>query len=279
MKIVFWSNVRGQCGTTLHLTCIAAIQAIFDNERVVLMENHDHLVNIETCLVKPNIENMVKEDRSGYDVFGLERLIERFGNIEPTAEESLIRRCAKIFAGDKLYYLPHGYLRNKELLDYEFSRNFIKVFNGLERHFNTVYIDTFATESLSTRTIIDTADIVVVNLNQNKNVLEHFFRNFSSLRNKAIYIIGNYYPGGHNNIMEIKRRYQIPDDKIFAIPFCMEAAESESEGSLANFIARNYLEPSIDNRDFIRALHEAYEGVRNYSLSLSSSKARGLSFM
>ena len=63
MKIAFWSNVRGQCGTTLHLTSIAIIQAMFDKKKVVLMENHDHLLNIESCLVKKGRSDMVMEVR------------------------------------------------------------------------------------------------------------------------------------------------------------------------------------------------------------------------
>lgn len=279
MKIVFWSNVRGQCGTTLHVTCMAVIQALFEKQRVVLMENHDHLIGIETCLVKSKSDGMVMESIRGYNSFGLENLMERFSNIEPGTEEKWIRRCAMSFAHDRLFYLPHGYLRNRDLLDYEFGRNLLKLFNSLESYFDTVYIDTFASESLSTKSIIENADIVVVNLNQNSSVLDHFFRNFTPLREKAFYLLGNYYSGSRNNICEIRRKYQIPTERIFAIPFCIEAAESEADGCLANFIARNYTEPSIDNKEFIEALQEAYRGIINYSSSVLSFDGRGLSFI
>lgn len=279
MKIVFWSNVRGQCGTTMHVTCMAVIQALFEKQRVVLMENHDHLIGIETCLVKSKSKNIVMDSTCGYNSFGLENLMERFSDIEPGTEEKWIRRCAISFAHDKLFYLPHGYLRNRDLLDYEFSKNFLRLFNILENHFDSVYIDTSAAESLSTKPIIDNSDIIVVNLNQNISVLNHFFRNFSTLRDKAFYLIGNYYSGSHNNIREIRRKYQIPEDRIFAIPFCIEASESEADGSLANFIARNYQDPSIDNKEFIKALQEAYNGIFCYSSSLSSSFGCGLSLM
>lgn len=271
MKIVFWSNVRGQCGTTMHVTSMAVIQAVFEKQRVVLMENHDHLIGIETCLIGKKNDGFVLESTKEYNTFGLENLMERFSDIEPGMEEKWIRRCAMSFAHDRLFYLPHGYLRNRDLLDYEFSKNLLKLFKSLENHFDSVFIDTFASESLSTKSIIENADIVVVNLNQNVSILDHFFRNFSSLKEKAFYILGNYCSGGRNNLNEIRRKYQIPSDRIFAIPFCIEAAESEADGSLANFIARNYMEPSLDNREFITSLREAYNGIINYSFSASSS--------
>lgn len=279
MKIAFWSNVRGQCGTTLNLTCMAAIQAIFDKKRVVLMENHDHLTSIETCLVKSGSPYFVKEYTYGYNEYGLENLMRKMENANSGVEERWIRQCAVGFVHNRLFYLPHGYLKNRDLLDYQFSKNLANLFRELEKCFDTVYIDTFAAESLSTKTIIENADLVVVNLNQNNNVLNQFFNNFSILRNKAIFLLGNYHSCGSNTLAEIKRRYQIADGRIFAIPFCMEAAEAESDGSITSFIGRNYLEPSIGNREFINALHKAYSAIINYSSSSSEAAECGFKRM
>lgn len=275
MKIAFWSNVRGQCGTTLHLICMAAIQAIFDKKRVVLMENHDHLTSIETGLVKRGSQYFVKEYTHGYNEYGLENLLRKMDNSHSGIEERWIRQCAVGFVHNRLFYLPHGYLKNRDLLDYQFGKNLSNLFIGLEKCFDAVYIDTFAAESLSTKAILEKADLVVVNLNQNDNVLNHFFNNFSMLRSKSIFLLGNYHSCGNNTIKEIKRKYQISDGRIFAIPFCMEAAEAESDGSITSFIGRNYLEPSINNREFITALHDAYSAVVNYSSSSADSDTCG----
>lgn len=255
MKVVFWSHVRGQCGTTLHMACVAAAQALFSDDRVVLMENHDHLLNIENCLVnRPKPRDELLHENGGYNIYGLESLMEQFPSAGLENEEKLIYKCAMSFIHDRLFYLPHGYLRNRDLLDYEFSRNMLSLFVGLEKYFDTVYVDTFATGCLSTKTIVESADMVVVNLNQNQMVLDHFFSNFSMLRNKAIFILGNYNPGRVNSIRSIRRKYQIAEDKIYAVPYCLEAAESESNGGVVNFIERNYLEPSLENRDYINAI-------------------------
>lgn len=107
MKIVFWSNVRGQCGTTLHLTSIAIIQAMFDKKKVVLMENHDHLLNIESCLVKKGRSDMVMESPGIYNRYGLENLLASIDSAAPKVREKLIKKCSMRFAYDRLYYLPH----------------------------------------------------------------------------------------------------------------------------------------------------------------------------
>jgi len=276
LKVVFWSHVRGRCGTTMHMACVAVAQALFADSRVVMMENHEHLINIENCFVKMNGEGYIKDCSREYNVMGLENLMERFAVATPAEEKILINRCAMPFVQDKLYYLPHGYLRNGDLLDYEFCNNMVHLFDGLEKHFDKVFIDAFATESLATKSIIESADLVIVNLNQNRSILDHFFRNFANLRNKAIFILGNYNSGMSNGLTEIRRKYQIARDRIYAVPFCMEAAESESDGSLVNFIARNYMEPTLPNRDFINAIRSISDKLTGYSHELAIRHRLGL---
>lgn len=257
---------------------MAAVQATFSKQKVVMMENHDHLVNIETCF-EGDGRNMVRE-KGTYNAVGLENLMEIFDNAVPGTEENIIRRCAVNYAHDRLFYLPHGYIRNMDILDYRFSKSMNRLLECLERYFDTVYVDAFSAESMRVQSILDSADIIVVNLNQNSSVLRHFFRNFTVFKEKAVYLLGNYYNTSHNSILEVRRKYHIPKERIFAIPYCREAAEAESQGSIAEFIAKNYLSPSINNREFINALHDAYNGIMYfYSTSPGSSSVRGLSLI
>lgn len=281
MKLAFWSNVRGQCGTTLHASCIAAIQGMINKEKVIMMENHDHIVNIESCMRSERDNNMVREGSiRNYYSYGLESLMSQFINVDIAMEKSLIMKNSITFGNDLIYYLPHGYLRNMDLLDYQFGKNMGVLFNCLERYFDAVYVDLFASENSSTKAILQATDVVIVNLNQNSSVLRHFFENFSSLREKAVFLIGNYYSGKYNNIDELRRKYQIPKNRIFAIPYCTEVAESGSRGCITNFIQMNYLSPSVHNSEFIFALHEAYEGIMDfYTSSQSVSSRRALSFI
>ncbi len=257
---------------------MAVIQSTFSKQKVVMMENHDHLVNIETCFSSDSL-NMVRE-KEGYNSIGLENLMEQFDNAIPGTEEKLIKRCAVNYAHDRLFYLPHGCVRNMDILDYRFSKNMNRLFGSLEKYFDTIYVDAFSAEGMGVQPMLESADIIVVNLNQNSNVLRHFFRNFSAFKEKAVYLLGNYYNASQNSLVEIRKKYKIPRERIYAIPYCREAAEAESQGNIADFIAKNYLSPSIHNREFINALHDAYNGIMYfYSSSPGSSSSRGLSLI
>lgn len=279
MKIVFWSNVRGRCGTTLHTTCMAAIHAMFSKRRVIMMENHDHLVNIESCIANEDKRYVVRE-KGIYNAIGLEKLMELFETAIPGTEESIIKKCALSYGNNRLFYLPHNCINNSDVLNYRFSKNIDRFLQCLEKYYGSVYVDAFSNDIFSAHNILESADLIVVNLNQNSSVLRHYFRNFSAYKNKSIYLLGNYYQSDGNSITEIRRRYQIPVNKIFAIPYCREVAEAESQGNIVNFIATNYLSPSINSREFVNALHEAYNGIMyHYSSSSGVASMSGLSLM
>lgn len=279
MKIVFLSNVRGRCGTTLHTTCMATIHAMFSKRKVIMMENHDHLVNIESCIANENKRNIVRE-KGIYNTIGLEKLMELFEVAIPGTEENIIKKCAICYANNRLYYLPHNCLNNSDILNYQFSKNIERLLQCLERYYGTVYIDAFSNDVINAHVMLESADIIVVNLNQNNSVLKHYFRNFSAYKDKSVYLLGNYYQSEENSIIDIRRRFQIQENKIFAIPYCREAAEAESQGNIVNYIVTNYLSPSINSREFINALHEAYNGIINYySSSTGFASMRGLSLM
>lgn len=57
-----------------------------------------------------------------------------------------------------------------------------------------MFIDTESNQNLSTKQILYDADIVVVNLSQNSKNIYDFFENYTSLREKAVYIVGKYQP-------------------------------------------------------------------------------------
>ena len=69
---------------------MASIQALFDKERVVLMENHQHVVNIETCLCNSMKREVVCEGGT-YNAYGLESIMDRFSRGYNVIEEAYVK--------------------------------------------------------------------------------------------------------------------------------------------------------------------------------------------
>ena len=127
----------------------------------------------------------------------------------------------------------------------------------LERLSDMVMVDTSAAPLASSRKILQQADLVVVNLNQNLPLLSHFFRNYSSIQEKAFYLIGNYDGKSELTKSAIMKRFHIPGAKIGTIPHDTGFSDAMSRGQLIPFLLKNYMqENSLSHKMFMQAVKE-----------------------
>lgn len=237
MKVAFWSNIRGQSGATTNLALMSVLRALLERKQTILLENHFNINNLETILMQRQNAWMVRENDSYYYHMGLEYLMKSIYN---TQEKSLlIRRSAIPLLDSNILYLPQSNIINREVFSYEFSQVMYQLFQSLESVAETVFIDTEVNDNLSSRLILDEADRVVVNLSQNPYVLDDFFGHYDSLKDKAVYLMGNYRPHSKYNLRQIIEEYQIPEEKIAVIPYHTELADALAEGRLIGFLSRN----------------------------------------
>lgn len=166
--------------------------------------------------------------------------------------------------GKRLFYLPVGDIRNQDMLEYRLERECIQTIRCLERYGEQVFVDTATAPLASSRQILQQADLVVVNLSQNRQMLDHFFRNYSTIQEKAFYLIGDYDGESELTRAEIIRRYQIPGRRIGVIPHSVQFSDAVSEGELIPFLLRNYdCENWNNNHDFMMSAREAVMLFRN----------------
>lgn len=251
MKIAFWSNIRGKSGVTTNMVCIATLTSIAGAGRAVLLENHYSINSIsDIVLAREQIEQL-KENGRYYNRDGIEYVLK--GIYSGKNGEDLIRHAALPLLYTNIYYLPQSYIVNKEVFNYEFSLVYKELFYNLELFSDNVFIDTERNENLSSNTILYEADMVVVNLLQDKASLREFFDNYSSIQEKAVYLIGSYQPELLFNYRRICYEYHIPKDKIGIIPYNIELLESMSQGRVVQFLNRNYEKASCrENEYFMR---------------------------
>lgn len=99
--------------------------------------------------------------------------------------------------------------------------------------------------------------MVVVNLNQNLPLLSHFFRNYSSIQEKAFYLIGNYDGKSELTKSAIMKQFHIPGAKIGTIPHDTGFSDAMSRGQLIPFLLKNYMQGnSLSHEMFMQAVKE-----------------------
>ena len=215
MKIAFWSNSPGKSGVTGNLSCISILSAMSEPSRMVLFENHASMNNLGSTFLNQNSYDVLHEKQSYFVENGLGRILS-FCDIEQemVTADMIYRTCLSVY-DQRVLYLPTGGL-NQDLLEYRLSRQTASVLDLLEHYLGNVIVDVSSSNLESSRKILQEADLVVVNLCQNFQLLSHFFRNFSDIQKKAL-----------------------PGSRIGTMPHNPRFADALTKGNVVSFLLRN----------------------------------------
>lgn len=271
MKISFWSHVRGVAGVTTNLTCVSALMAIGRMGKTVILENHYSTNSIGDLILVPEQMEHLHEHGEYYSRYGIEYILKRLYSGEKG--EKLVHGGSIPLLFSSMIYIPQGKIVNKEVFEYEFNLVQGELFQALEQLSDYVFVDTETNQNLSSRVILAEADLVVVNLDQDGVHLKEFFTNYVSIREKAVYLIGNYQPEAEWDIRRICQEFHIPRERIGIIPFNMEMADSMSQGRLLQFLNRNYYKASDAESEYLlRYAKKASQMVRKNVLRVRREK-------
>lgn len=265
MKVAFWSNTRGRSCVTSNLACISVLSALSDSDqgRTIVLENHQNILNLGNALFCQHSGQEVREKENYQIEHGLSRLLRLVEQGEELSEDAVFR-YAEHFLGERLFYLPAGGGGNQDMLEYRLERECIRTIQCLEHYGDLILVDTAASALASTRKILQQADLVVVSLSQNRQMLDHFFRNYSAIRKKAFYLIGNYDAESELTRAEVIRQYRIPGNCLGVIPHNIQFSDAVSDGKLIRFLLKNYhCGEENSNHSFMTSAKEAVSLFQN----------------
>ncbi len=252
MTVAFWSNVRGSSCVTSNLACMS-ILSILDSsreEKTILLENHHHITNLGNAFISHYSKQWVREKKTYQTETGLAKLFYLLDR-EDIPEREKFYHLMEDFLGEKLFYLSAEGISNRDLFEYQFERDYQKIIRYLEQMSDYVMIDTASASLPSSRRILQQADLIVVNLCQNRQMLEHFFENYSEIRKKAFYILGNSDSQSEWCKQMVMKRFRIPYENVGVIPHNVQFADAMSDGKVISFLQgiQNCVPQNI-NHDF-----------------------------
>lgn len=238
MKIAYWSNLRKEQRISSHIAAISVMLAMNYSKRVITMNNYCGPSPLEQAFRGIQRFYYVKED-SEYSVHrnGMDYILP---NLYHEVEQAfLLSKNALEVIQDRLYYLPSSRVINNLAYEYQLNHEISFVTKELERQGDIIFIDTMRQNNLSTKTILQEADLVIVELNQQPYILEEFFENYSSLRSKAIFLF-NHYHSKAIPIRAIMDYYHLPKEKVIVLTEHFELEQAYLEGMLVGFLKRNH---------------------------------------
>lgn len=278
MKIAFWSNGGEKMCVTANMASIASMISLRNAGRVkeILLENHfSRNKSLEDVLLQPMQQDFLRES-GGYNVkYGLDYILKRIYCGDRDRE--LIKNSTVDLMLSNMCLLPSGMVFNKEVFNYDFSMVHRELFEILEEVSEYIFIDTESNQNLSTKQILFDADIVVVNLTQNPDNIRDFFENYTSIREKAIYIVGKYRPERKWTRKRISYEYNVPRNRIGIMPYTIELEYAIDAGRLQQYLCSNYMRAtSRENEFFIRHCKKNAKLVENTAREIKKEMIRSI---
>lgn len=277
MKIAFWSNVSQRCGVSSNLAAVSVASVIRYPYTVAVFENHLCHNNLgRTFLGTPQVDMLHEVGTNYYEGGGIEGLLRKI--YRGDYPKSILQTYIKEIIHKHLYYIPQSRVIHNEIFDYEMDYSIATLFQLLEEYADLCFIDTAAHNNMSTNTILEEADLIVVNLCQNTLILEDFFLNHSSLIEKAVFLIGNYSSQSTITMKKIMKLYEIPAGNIAAIPYNEIFQNAFHYGRLVEFVSRNYdCGRENPNYLFIQCVKKASHMIMKRTLEINDPNERMVS--
>lgn len=263
MKIAFWSNESERSGSFCNTAAISIASVMGYRYTITVLENYLERDNLGKAFFVNNDTNNKRYVGTGfYEGGGIEGLLRRI--YRGDNNHYLLRGYLKEVIPKHLYYIPQNGLINSEVFDYELYYNLDALLNIIERNTDLCFINVTQQNHLSSKAILQEADLILINLYQDYEYLEDFFKNYHSFVSKALFLVGNYSSKSSISCKRISRLYDIPLKDILPIPRNEYFNVACNYGGAKEFLSTNYFcDRDNPNHFFIHGIRKATFIIKN----------------
>lgn len=267
MRIAFWSEQK-ESGTTFNLAVTACAAICLHPLSVAVVSGGYHDGNLErkffgkkqntiaeyrreAMLVAehrreaiPAAEHgqvaILASDTQKYLVTsGLECLLrkERPEELTETVVKANMRQVVK----DRMFCLPTSDRQEYEWWhqDCQFKR-MRRVMAAVESYFDVVFIDCGSRQDDYAKKVFREADVCVLNMTQEAEVIGKFYRNPPDYKGKVFFLLGKYFEDALYNRQDLQRIYRIEEERLGAIPYNSQLHAAEQMGRIKHGV-KHYL--------------------------------------
>lgn len=232
MLIAFWGPAHGQGGTTSNMAAIAATIALDHHIRILMTHTHLERGALEHVFAQTRPPAQFTRNSGGMDA--IERLVQ-CGMLTPEG----IRDHAESILKDRLEILggaTSGEGQTTTLL-------FPHIFNQYKRFYDLLFVDISSEENLEVVSLVmEQADLIVVNLNQNRVILDSYFSGNSKAsipdHKPVVYCLGSYQRSSRLNKDRIIKQYELKKNEMGYIPHNIRYMDAQNEQHIIQFLLK-----------------------------------------
>ena len=243
MNITGWSNVHGRPGTSSNLSAIAIYSTLKYGMKNLITQSNFAMNDLEA----PLLGNIIRENDYFQDI-GIDALARSIKSA-PLTEEAFYLASLSLL-NKKLSLIPGTTKSNLQYFESDMEKVMVNIIKTAEKYYDLVYIDTNSGKNGLSMKILEKSDLIIVNLSQNRRIIDNFFDEYNFDPNKVFYLVGNYDSRRKSNIMNLRRQYRFMNSNNSAvIPYCAEFADAISEGNVIEFMKRN-IDAKKDDKNY-----------------------------
>ncbi len=265
MKIVFWSPMHGQAGTTSNILAVALIAGIKYGKKAVLTQTQFNLNNLEAPIIGANPHS--KDSKDYFREVGLDTLIRCFKASKLDLET--LTNCCIAIENTNILLLPGTTKSIKEAFEHELEMVTTNLLHSVEDLCQIVFIDICSGENGLSKKIMEEADLVVVNLSQNISIIDQFLKQYEyHMPKKVFYLFGRYDCNSKYNINNIRRKYHkyITSNNSGVIPYHTGYMDAQIDGRVVEYIRSKINDTKKDySYYFIKKTKRSTEKILKYA--------------
>ena len=233
MKIVFWGASRG-CGTTSNMTAVASFLAIGMNHKGICMQPKAGGGDLEAFFCPWEKRSVLREESTYYALEGMDYLIwqEQHHRLDAAAmKESMVP-----VMDHRLFYLPGGAREKPGLYPAQTGELERRILARMEEYAELVFIDIGSGCDDFANSMLQQADVVIVNFSGEQKELEKFFLSPFPCRGRVLYVLANYCSEQVYNCENLQRIYRMDRKSICHIPANPYFAQACAKGRVEPFM-------------------------------------------
>ncbi len=257
MHVVFWSPVAGKTGATASLMAAALLAVYKYEKKVFLTQTHYGSSDLENRLFGREPKKELLQDIGMDAIF---RLI-RTGNMKQgeSAHNFLKDYILSIGKGG-LHLLPGTLKGYREALEEEMVTYLPIVYQCLNDSYDMMFTDTAHGCNPVSAMLWEEADVLVVTLSQNKDMIEKCLSHYQFPRKKTVFLIGGYQRDSIMNSKNLEKTYKELKGKLYTVPYQTAFMDAISESRCQEMFLKNLtLRNKADKGEFFDTVSKMTE--------------------
>lgn len=252
MKIAFWSEEE-QVETAFHMSLVACAAVGISQQSIAVVTGGYSGRELEksfsgkrgNSVLRQPMEKerghtgqafLAAEQQEYFLAAGLDCLL---GKQKDELTKQTVRANMKQIVKDKLYCLPGS--RRKEQEWWQEDALFVRlkqVMHAVEDCFDLVFFDCGSRKDDFTQSILQEADICVLNMNQESELIGDYYRNPPGFPGKIFFLVGNYFADGLYTRENLQRLYRVEENLLGAVPYNLQLREAARSGRTEKAVRR-----------------------------------------